>query len=887
MRKVTYSGGDATKKTSKKTLNKVKPVKAIGGYDDKRRKFQEQNNQGTPEWNHDYSRYDPNGIMPVQQDVADLKNGKLGDFGKNLVTTPNGVSNIDGWNGNQTGNYKYKKLVYEHQDAKGNVLSTKDYGYNYEQAVADNSNGKWWDDQPNKDNTNPALLNPSKDAIPPQPNPEKDPAQHQLLSTQPQESQPKELNPQQKLYKYLGTPQPSVPSDDYNQFDPKWRSENFMHPDEMPTQYEAKTGQNKPVAQAKEKHIALKLASNDMIASAISLAAGAIPDQIKRDNQNREQITYNPNSYGDGTQAIAESGIHIKPQNKGKFTAYKKRTGKTTAEALHSKDPHVRKMANFARNAKKWHHGEDGLELDPEDLSAESGTLLLGEGGIKPYGANAHSHAMNVSEGPSHADGGMDTLINGKPVKIQGGEGVQKYQDGAVAVFGGMKMPNLGPETKGIAGRTFQSIAKEIAEQEAKNTKTLAIPASDTDGLDPSNKFDSLELGSKIAKGVAFNMRSAALTAQKNHLRNIQEAMHSIADERGKDYSEAHKLFGKKGLTIAAKGATEKKTPVKPSMKFRIEGDPDNPTEMPWPSKKQIVKNPYEDLDPRGASYNTAGNAAIATGVVPDMPKPEEGQWRANMNDAKAQKNIDDRNYKPFVPTYPKHSLADENKLRASDFLSELSYLGKRPDQVVSQEYKPYLETPYQVSFQDRRNQNQATFNELSKQLQTTGSAASLAALAGQKYEADNAVNAEEFRTNQGIFNAITNQNYNTLNDANKFNTQLKDQQYVRQSQAKSNTDAQRAQALASISSKIGQNRYENMNIRMTEQRSGYRWNPDTKRMEWEGGPWQFNPYGTGMAQGGPSGWTETQKYNKETGQWEDDSRTKKATVKFGNVFKK
>lgn len=51
--------------------------------------------------------------------------------------------------------------------------------------------------------------------------------------------------------------------------------------------------------------------------------------------------------------------IHIKPENRGKFTAYKKRTGKTIEEALRSKDPHVRKMANFARNAKKWKH-EDG-----------------------------------------------------------------------------------------------------------------------------------------------------------------------------------------------------------------------------------------------------------------------------------------------------------------------------------------------------------------------------------------------------------------------------------------------------------------------------------------------------------------------------------------------
>lgn len=60
-------------------------------------------------------------------------------------------------------------------------------------------------------------------------------------------------------------------------------------------------------------------------------------------------------SVGQG-QYAGGGTIHIKKANRGKFTAYKARTGKTTTEALHSSDPHVRQMANFARNAKKWHH---------------------------------------------------------------------------------------------------------------------------------------------------------------------------------------------------------------------------------------------------------------------------------------------------------------------------------------------------------------------------------------------------------------------------------------------------------------------------------------------------------------------------------------------------
>lgn len=49
-----------------------------------------------------------------------------------------------------------------------------------------------------------------------------------------------------------------------------------------------------------------------------------------------------------------KSGIHIDPENKGKFTATKKRTGKSTEELTHSKNPLTRKRAQFALNAAKW-----------------------------------------------------------------------------------------------------------------------------------------------------------------------------------------------------------------------------------------------------------------------------------------------------------------------------------------------------------------------------------------------------------------------------------------------------------------------------------------------------------------------------------------------------
>ena len=46
--------------------------------------------------------------------------------------------------------------------------------------------------------------------------------------------------------------------------------------------------------------------------------------------------------------------IHINPVNRGKFNATKRRTGKTTEELTHSKNPKTRKRAIFAQNAAKW-----------------------------------------------------------------------------------------------------------------------------------------------------------------------------------------------------------------------------------------------------------------------------------------------------------------------------------------------------------------------------------------------------------------------------------------------------------------------------------------------------------------------------------------------------
>lgn len=52
--------------------------------------------------------------------------------------------------------------------------------------------------------------------------------------------------------------------------------------------------------------------------------------------------------------------IHIKPENRGKFTALKERTGHSTSWFIKNGTPAQKKMAVFANNARKWKHDEGG-----------------------------------------------------------------------------------------------------------------------------------------------------------------------------------------------------------------------------------------------------------------------------------------------------------------------------------------------------------------------------------------------------------------------------------------------------------------------------------------------------------------------------------------------
>lgn len=146
------------------------------------------------------------------------------------------------------------------------------------------------------------------------------------------------------------------------------------------------------------------------------------------------------NTFADG------GGIHIKPENRGKFTALKKRTGKSATWFKEHGTPAQKKMATFALNARKWKH-EDGGPLFTHGGIWSNGITEINEGG---------THEENPFEGVQ-----MGVDPQGIPNLVEEGEVV--YND---YVFSNrMKVPKDVKKKLKIKGDTYADAAKELSKE--------------------------------------------------------------------------------------------------------------------------------------------------------------------------------------------------------------------------------------------------------------------------------------------------------------------------------------------------------------------------------------------------------------------------------------
>lgn len=80
-----------------------------------------------------------------------------------------------------------------------------------------------------------------------------------------------------------------------------------------------------------------------------------------------------------------KSGIHIKKSHEGRFTRYlQQHPGMTAEQAKHSKNPHVRQMATFAINARKWKHKDGGVIYQQRGIIMPNTPTYFKQYGISP-----------------------------------------------------------------------------------------------------------------------------------------------------------------------------------------------------------------------------------------------------------------------------------------------------------------------------------------------------------------------------------------------------------------------------------------------------------------------------------------------------------------------
>lgn len=230
--------------------------------------------------------------------------------------------------------------------------------------------------------------------------------------------------------------------------------------------------------------------------------------------------------------------IHIKPENKGKFTETKRRTGKTTEELTHSSNPLTRKRAIFAQNAKKWHHAFGG-ELNTQGGDFTNGLLYIDNGG---------SHESNPYEGVQL---GVDP--EGTPNLVEEGETV--FNDYVFSKR--LKVPKAIRDKykmRSTKEMTFAEMSKEMAKESEERPNDpismrglealMADLANTQEGLKAMQKSNQFANGGKVNK---FGDGGGWTPSKINTYGYIKDGYYGLGDApfwiKDGQYTDEYKAF--------------------------------------------------------------------------------------------------------------------------------------------------------------------------------------------------------------------------------------------------------------------------------------------------------------------------------------------------------
>ena len=238
---------------------------------------------------------------------------------------------------------------------------------------------------------------------------------------------------------------------------------------------------------------------------------------------------------------------------------------------------------------------------------------------------------------------------------------------------------------------------------------------------------------------------------------------------------------------------------------------------IPGVNEQQLFKQYQMHRYKYGASDYTAlpqfeePGAPIALGTMADKAKK-----KFNLN-----KTLDILT--PYVnEALPYLRGTNARPLPLGQITPELSVMGDREEPVSAQTLQPNLAVPFdiidpQAQLNDARAQAKAAMRAVGND------PSGQAAIMSQLYDIENKIRGGAAQTNLANKLGIYNQNLQTLNDTQLANLNIRDKQYFRQAQAKSNTKAQKLLAAKSISDKFAENRKANRTLGVYENLYNYR----------------------------------------------------------------
>jgi hypothetical protein len=528
---------------------------------------------------------------------------------------------------------------------------------------------------------------------------------------------------------------------------------------------------------------------------------------------------------------------------------------------------------------------------------AMGGDLEIGEGGrleTLSYNPNLPGGEIGMFRGASHDNGGIKTKYGENEVEVEGNEPVVKLKDGGssenLVVFGNIKINKEIADLMGdpkAKGKKFKTYIADVAKNDAKQLKRIDKGLELIDQYDGNSSYDRLGMNSGMANLIGGNAWQKINADKIKEAGIVQDSIHQTANELGvkSDKLAEGKLEKETDPSMMGKNGKKMKKAQGGIGMSSLKGLDDEALLDPdYPERMELLKAYYEasDINRRmmregksNAGFMGLGATdlpeAVVTGNrtkskrVPEAFIPYERKlsydpsalkmFTGKLPDIEMAYQQEDKekfdwkglglaalsNLAPFLRPSNANEPLPPDQLYPEYFALAMNQV----DPVQAQKFQPMLDTPYDISLNDQIN---AIDSQSRAAIRAGGNnPAAQAMIMAQTLEAKNRVLGEQARINQANKMQVYDRNRSMLNDAQLKNLAILDQQYVRQSEAKSNTKAQTQAALSSIAAKTAQQRAANRKLGVMENLYNFRFTPSGRAIN-VNAPAQFNMSG-GMGQ--------------------------------------